>query len=109
VIALGAGPSMLLSMRTSQALLERALALCIDQGQLRRHAERIPARLDLASARTQRDAGAAGTMHLCRRAGGPPGQVCTGVDTDALSQRMLGQGYQLALGGLFHARREPGR
>lgn len=35
------------------------------------------------------------------------GWVDTGVDTDALSQRMLDQGYLLAPGALFHARREP--
>jgi DNA-binding transcriptional MocR family regulator len=35
------------------------------------------------------------------------GWVDAGVDTDALSQRMLDQGYLLAPGALFHARREP--
>ena len=31
----------------------------------------------------------------------------TGVDTDALSQRMLDVGYLLAPGALFHATRQP--
>ncbi|MEN9397299.1 MAG: hypothetical protein RLZ81_1829, partial [Pseudomonadota bacterium] len=46
----------------------------------------------------------------CRFATPPAGLfgwVETGVDTDALSQRMLDVGYLLAPGGLFHARRQP--
>ena len=35
------------------------------------------------------------------------GWVDTGVDTDALAQRMLDMGYLLAPGALFHARRQP--
>jgi DNA-binding transcriptional MocR family regulator len=35
------------------------------------------------------------------------GWVDTGVDTDALAQRMLDQGYLLAPGALFHASRTP--
>ena len=35
------------------------------------------------------------------------GWVETGVDTDALSQRMLDEGYLLAPGALFHAERKP--
>jgi DNA-binding transcriptional MocR family regulator len=42
----------LLATLTTPALLERALALCIEQGQLRRHAERIRTRLDAARARS---------------------------------------------------------
>src|SRR5438045_4141398 len=42
----------LLGTLTTPALLEKALALCIDQGQLRRHSERIRTRLDLARARS---------------------------------------------------------
>jgi DNA-binding transcriptional MocR family regulator len=33
--------------------------------------------------------------------------VETGVDTEALSQRMLDEGYLLAPGALFHAERQP--
>jgi len=53
----------LLTTLTTPALFERALAWCIDQGQLRRHADR--------------------------------------------TQRMLDEGYLLAPGSLFHARRPP--
>ena len=96
----------LLATLTTPALLEKALAWCIDQGQLRRHAERIRTRLDLARARSVKLALHAG----CRFAAEPAGLfgwVDTGVDTDALAQRMLDMGYLLAPGALFHARREP--
>jgi DNA-binding transcriptional MocR family regulator len=87
-------------------LLEKALAWCIDQGQLRRHAERIRTRLDQARARSVKLALGAGCTFAAEPAG-LFGWVDTGVDTDALSQRMLDQGYLLAPGALFHARREP--
>ena len=96
----------LLGTLTTPALLERALALCIEQGQLRRHSERIRTRLDLARARSVKLALNAG----CRFAAEPAGLfgwVDTGVDTDALSQRMLDEGYLLAPGALFHAERKP--
>ena len=96
----------LLATLTTPALLEKALAWCIDQGQLRRHAERIRTRLDAARARSVKLALAAG----CRFATEPAGLfgwVDTGVDTDALSQRMLDEGYLLAPGALFHAQRQP--
>ncbi len=97
----------LLSTLTTPALLEKALAWCIDQGQLRRHAERIRTRLDLARARSAKLA----LAHGCRFAAPPAGLfgwVDTGVDTDALAQRMLDEGYLLAPGALFHAGRQPG-
>jgi DNA-binding transcriptional MocR family regulator len=96
----------LLATLTTPALLEKALAWCIEQGQLRRHCERIRARLEQARARSVRLALQAG----CRFAAEPAGLfgwVDTGVDTDALAQRMLDMGYLLAPGALFHARREP--
>ncbi|MFO1193888.1 MAG: PLP-dependent aminotransferase family protein [Rhodoferax sp.] len=96
----------LLSTLTTPALLEKALAWCIDQGQLRRHAERIRARLDQARARSVKLALQAGCTFAAEPAG-LFGWVDTGVDTDALAQRMLDQGYLLAPGSLFHARREP--
>ena len=46
----------------------------------------------------------------CRFAAEPAGLfgwVDTAVDTDALSQRMLDEGYLLAPGALFHAERTP--
>ncbi|HZY16983.1 MAG TPA: PLP-dependent aminotransferase family protein [Ramlibacter sp.] len=96
----------LLATLTTPALLERALALCMEQGQLRRHAERIRTRLDAARSRSVKLALAAG----CRFAAEPAGLfgwVDTGVDTDALAQRMLDEGYLLAPGALFHAERRP--
>ena len=96
----------LLSTLTTPALLERALAWCIDQGQLRRHAERIRHRLDQARARSVKLALQAGCTFAAEPAG-LFGWVDTGVDTEALAQRMLDQGYLLAPGALFHARREP--
>ncbi|TAL74246.1 MAG: PLP-dependent aminotransferase family protein [Burkholderiaceae bacterium] len=96
----------LLATLTTPALLEKALAWCIDQGQLRRHAERIRTRLDLARARSVKLA----LAHGCSFAAEPAGLfgwVETGVDTDALSQRMLDDGYLLAPGALFHASRQP--
>ena len=96
----------LLATLTTPALLEKALAWCIDQGQLRRHAERIRTRLDQARARSVKLAMA----HGCSFATPPAGLfgwVETGVDTDVLSQRMLDVGYLLAPGALFHAERQP--
>jgi DNA-binding transcriptional MocR family regulator len=96
----------LLSTLTTPALLEKALAWCIDQGQLRRHSERIRGQLDAARARSVKLA----LQHGCTFASEPVGLfgwVDTGVDTDALSQRMLDEGYLLAPGALFHAQRMP--
>lgn len=96
----------LLGTLTTPALLERALALCIEQGQLRRHSERVRTRLDVARGRSVKLALAAG----CRFSAEPAGLfgwVDTGVDTDALAQRMLDEGYLLAPGALFHAERKP--
>ena len=96
----------LLGTLTTPALLERALAWCIDQGQLRRHAERIRTRLDQARARSVKLA----LAHGCTFAAEPAGLfgwVETGVDTDALAQRMLDEDYLIAPGALFHAVRKP--
>ncbi len=96
----------LLSTLTTPALLEKALAHCIEHGQLRRHAERIRVRLDAARARSTKLALAAG----CRFVAEPMGLfgwVDTGVDTDALAQRLLDDGHLIAPGALFHAARAP--
>ncbi len=96
----------LLSTLTTPALLEQALALCIEQGQLRRHGERVRQRLAQARARSVQLALGAG----CRFAAEPAGMfgwVDAGVDTDVLAQRMLDEGYLIAPGSLFHATREP--
>lgn len=96
----------LLATLTTPSLFERALAWCIDQGQLRRHAERVRLRLDGARGRTVKLALASGCTFAAEPAG-LFGWVDTGVDTDALTQRMLDEGYLLAPGSLFHARRPP--
>jgi DNA-binding transcriptional MocR family regulator len=96
----------LLSTLTTPTLLEKALAWCIDQGQLRRHAQRIRTQLDAARTRSVKLA----LAHGCTFAAEPVGLfgwVDTGVDTDTLAQRMLDEGYLLAPGALFHAGREP--
>lgn len=96
----------LLATLTTPSLLERALAHCLEQGQIRRHAERIRGRLDAARGRSVRLAQQTG----CRFAAEPAGLfgwLDTGVDTDVLAQRMLDEGYLLAPGALFHAARTP--
>ena len=96
----------LLASLTTPALFEKALARCIDQGQLRRHAERIGQRLDIARTRSVKLA----VSHGCTFAAEPAGLfgwVDTGIDTEALAQRMLDKGYLLAPGALFHAARQP--
>ena len=96
----------LLATLTTPALLERALALCMEQGQLRRHAERIKTRLAAARSRSVKLALNAGCTFAAEPVG-LFGWVDTGVDTDALAQRMLDEGYLLAPGALFHAERKP--
>lgn len=96
----------LLSTLTTPAILEKALAWCIDQGQLRRHAERIRTQLDAARTRSVRLALAHG-FRFAAEPSGLFGWLETGVDTDALAQRMLDEGYLLAPGALFHANRAP--
>jgi DNA-binding transcriptional MocR family regulator len=97
----------LLGTLTTPALLEKALAWCIEQGQLRRHAQQVRTRLDQARGRSVSLALAAGCTFAAPPAG-LFGWVETGVDTDALAQRMLDVGYLLAPGSLFHANRVPG-
>ncbi|MBG6077304.1 PLP-dependent aminotransferase family protein [Polaromonas sp. CG_9.11] len=97
----------LLATLTTPALLEKALAWCIDQGQLRRHAERIRSRLDQARGRSVKLA----LAHGCTFAAEPAGLfgwVEAGVDTDALAQCLLDEDYLIAPGSLFHAVRKPG-
>ena len=96
----------LLATLTTPSLLEKAVSHCIDQGQLRRHAERIRTQLDAARGRALKLA----LTHGCTLAAEPAGLfgwVDTGVDTEALAQRMLDHGYLLAPGTLFYADRKP--
>ena len=97
----------LLGALTSPAPLEQAVGWCLDQGLLRRHAERIVTRLEAARARSQRLALGAGCRFVT-----PPqglfGWVDTGMDTDRLAHAMLDEGWLVAPGSLFHATPRPG-
>jgi DNA-binding transcriptional MocR family regulator len=92
----------LLTTLTTPALLERAVAWCLDQGLLRRHAERVVTRLDAARQRVVRQAQDAG-CHFVAPPQGLFGWVDTGVDTEALAQQLAAQGWLIAPGTLFHA------
>ena len=94
----------LLSTLTTPAVLERAVALCLQQGHLRRHADRVTTRLAAARARTVRLAEAAGCGFVSPPAG-LFGWIDTGADTDALAQTLLDAGWLTAPGSLFHATR----
>ena len=92
----------LLSTLTTPSLTEQALAHCLEHGLLRRHAERVTAKLDAARARSVKLA----ESHGCRFAAparGLFGWVDVGVDTERLARVMLEDGWLLAPGALFHA------
>ena len=96
----------LLSTLTTPAVLEQAVAHCLEQGSLRRHAERVVARLDAARDRSVQLA----LAHGCRFVSPPQGLfgwVDAGCDTEPLSLDLLDQGWLLAPGHLFHATRRP--
>ncbi|MFD2753215.1 aminotransferase-like domain-containing protein [Comamonas terrae] len=96
----------LLSTLSSPTPMEQALALCMEQGQLRRHAERLRRRLAQARTRSVALAQQAGCRFVAEPAG-LFGWVDTGVDTEALAQRLLDEGYLIAPGAMFHASRSP--
>jgi DNA-binding transcriptional MocR family regulator len=96
----------LLGTLTSAAPLEQAVAWCLDQGRLRRHAERVTAQLAAARAHTERLAVAAGCRFVTPPAG-LFGWVDVGVDTDRLALRLLDEGWLTAPGSLFHATPRP--
>jgi hypothetical protein len=78
----------LLSTLTTPGLTEQALAHCLEQGLLRRHAERVMAKLEAARSRTVKLAEA----HGCRFAAPPRGLfgwVDVGVDTERLAAALL--------------------
>lgn len=96
----------LLTTLTTPSLTELALAHCLEQGLLRRHADRVTRQLDAARARAVKLAEA----HGCRFAASPKGLfgwVDVGVDTERLAQVMLDKGWLLAPGALFHATHRP--
>ncbi|MDQ2735204.1 MAG: PLP-dependent aminotransferase family protein, partial [Pseudomonadota bacterium] len=95
----------LLSTLTTPSAGELALAHCLEQGWLRRHAERVVQRLGAARARTVRLA----ESHGCRFAAEPRGLfgwIDTGVDTERLAHAMIDD-WLLAPGALFHAVHRP--
>jgi DNA-binding transcriptional MocR family regulator len=96
----------LLSTLTTPSLTEQALAHCLEQGLLRRHAERVQRRLAAARTRSVKLA----EEHGCRFAAEPRGLfgwVDVGVDTERLALAMYDQGWLLAPGALFHAVHRP--
>jgi DNA-binding transcriptional MocR family regulator len=96
----------LLTSLTTPGPLEDGVALCMEQGLMRRHAERMVALLDAARDRAVRLALASG----CRFATPPAGLfgwVDVGHDTEALAQLLLDEGWLIAPGALFHATRRP--
>ncbi len=96
----------LLSTLTTPSMTELALAHCLEQGLLRRHAERVQRQLDDARTRAVRLVQA----HDCRLAAEPRGLfgwVDVGVDTERLSQLLLDDGWLIAPGALFHATHRP--
>ena len=96
----------LLGTLTSPALLEQAVAVCLEQGLLRRHAERVGALLAAARTRATRLAESAGCRFIT-----PPqglfGWIDTGVDTERLALPLLDAGWLIAPGSLFHASHRP--
>jgi DNA-binding transcriptional MocR family regulator len=92
----------LLASLSTPALTERALAHCLEQGLLRRHAERVRQLLDTARARCT----AAATRHGFRFAAEPRGLfgwVDAEVDTERVAHTLLDAGWLIAPGALFHA------
>ena len=95
----------LLSTLTTPGAGELAMAHCLEQGWLRRHAERVAERLAAARSRTVRLAEA----HGCRFAAEPRGLfgwVDAGVDTERLAVALLDD-WLIAPGTLFHAEPRP--
>jgi DNA-binding transcriptional MocR family regulator len=92
----------LLGTLTTPGPLEQAIGLCLEQGALRRHAERVIARLDAARTRTVRLAREAGCEFATPPAG-LFGWLDVGCDTEGLAQALLAEGWLTAPGTLFHA------
>ncbi|MCW5635683.1 MAG: PLP-dependent aminotransferase family protein, partial [Rubrivivax sp.] len=96
----------MLATLTTPAPLEQAVAWCLEQGALRRHAERVASLLAAARTRTVRLAREAG----CRFAAPPEGLfgwIDVGADTEQLAQTLLDEGWLTAPGSLFHATPRP--
>jgi DNA-binding transcriptional MocR family regulator len=96
----------LLGGLSTPTLPERAVALCLEQGALRRHAARVVARLDAARARAVGQVHAAGCRFVTPPAG-LFGWIDVGCDTDRLAEALLDDGWLTAPGSLFHAHARP--
>ncbi len=96
----------LLTALTTPALTERALAIMLEQGTLRRHADRVVARLAAARQRSVRLAQDAGFVFAAAPQG-LFGWVETGVDVEQLAEALHDRGWLLAPGSLFHAQPRP--
>ncbi len=95
----------LLTTLTTPSAGELAMAHCLEQGWLRRHAERVRARLAAARERTTRLV----ESHGCRFAAPPHGLfgwVDTGVDTERLAHALIDD-WLIAPGSIFHAEPRP--
>ncbi len=97
----------LLDGLTSSPVMERAVALCLEHGRLRRHAQRLRERLATARNRIAALATKQGFTWAA-----PPdglfGWLDVGVDTERLAQPLLDAGWLTAPGALFSATRQPG-
>ncbi len=96
----------MLGTLTTPAPLEQAVAWCLEQGALRRHAERVTSLLAAARTRTVRLAREAG----CRLMAPPEGLfgwIDVGADTEQLAHLLLDEGWLTAPGSLFHATPRP--
>lgn len=97
----------LLDGLTSSPVMERAVALCLEQGRLRRHAQRLRERLAMARQRVTALATRQGFAWAA-----PPdglfGWLDVGVDTERLAQPLMDAGWLTAPGALFSVTRQPG-
>jgi DNA-binding transcriptional MocR family regulator len=96
----------LLTTLTTPSLTEQALAYCLEQGLLRRHADRVNQKLDAARSRSVKLA----LAHGCEFKATPRGLfgwVDVGVDTERLAHAMLDEGWLLAPGSIFYASHRP--
>lgn len=96
----------LLTTLTTPSLTEQALAYCLEQGLLRRHADRVNQKLDIARSRSVKLALAQGCEFKATPRG-LFGWVDVGVDTERLAHAMLDEGWLLAPGSIFHATHRP--
>jgi DNA-binding transcriptional MocR family regulator len=96
----------LLGGLSTPSLPERAVALCLERGALRRHAARVVAKLDVARSRAATRVLEAGCRLMAPPAG-LFGWIDVGCDTDRLAEALLDDGWLTAPGSLFHATPRP--